>query len=67
MTYTYNYLTAEGSYVDPSYTETSLRRARKSARSLAVGNCLAGSTATWQVIDAEGDTVASGTVRNNRS
>jgi len=29
MTYLYNYQTAEGTYASPSYTSTSLRRARK--------------------------------------
>lgn len=63
MKYTYNYMTAEGTHVRPAYETNNLRDARKAARRMAQGNCLAGSRASWTVWQG-GDIVASGSVRN---
>jgi hypothetical protein len=47
--YVYSWYTAEGSRPCNPYYESSLARARKSARLMAKGNCLLGSWARWYV------------------
>jgi len=66
MKYYYSWSTAEGNHPSMAYDSNNKREAAQSARQMALGNCLHGSTAAWSVWIADGDNlmpILSGTVR----
>lgn len=63
MIYKGFFSTAEGSHNREPYEFNSVRKAAKTMRAIAYGNCLIGSTAKWTVMESDGNIVKSGTIK----
>ena len=58
-----SYVVSNGVCPPYDYTYLSLRKARKSIRAIAAGECPAGGRASWRVCDRDGNVLKAGEIK----